>query len=125
MQNDIVSLDNFHPEEVPQDPDAGLCTVTQYPTQAAKLISIDDSSQFSSQSQDLKKENTTRSSKRLRLSASKGVSDQDGQTHTNSATVEIINDDAKENDQGVPDVAAAIEDLLEQTSKVRTRLLRF
>ncbi|XP_056693794.1 uncharacterized protein [Spinacia oleracea] len=118
-KNDIVSLDNFHPEEVPQDPDAGLCTVTQYPTQAAKLISIDDSSQFSSQSQDLKKENTTRSSKRLRLSASKGVSDQDGQTHTNSATVEIINDDAKENDQGVPDVAAAIEDLLEQTSKIQ------
>ncbi|XP_021718189.1 DNA topoisomerase 2-binding protein 1-A-like [Chenopodium quinoa] len=116
--NDIVSLDNFHPEEVPQHPEAGVCTVTQYPTQAATFISMDNSSQFSSQSQDLRKENTIHSSKRLRLSESKRISDQDDKTHINSAAVEIRSN-AKENGQSVPDVAAAIEDLLEQTSKIQ------
>lgn len=118
MQSDIVSLDNFHPEEVPQNPESGLCTVTQYPTQAARLISMDSSSQLSSQSQNLRKEDTVHSNKRWRLLEVKSGSDQEVRKHKTCAAVEI-HDDAKENGHGVPDVAAAIEDLLEQTSKVQ------
>ncbi|XP_057249582.1 uncharacterized protein LOC104893213 isoform X1 [Beta vulgaris subsp. vulgaris] len=117
-KSDIVSLDNFHPEEVPQNPESGLCTVTQYPTQAARLISMDSSSQLSSQSQNLRKEDTVHSNKRWRLLEVKSGSDQEVRKHKTCAAVEI-HDDAKENGHGVPDVAAAIEDLLEQTSKIQ------
>lgn len=117
-KNDIISLDNFLPEEVPLDPESGVCTVTQYPTQAARLISVENQSQFSSQSQDLRRKDTVRSSKRLRLLDTKSVLDQDARTRKDCAAVEI-HDDAKENGHGVSDVAAAIEDLLEQTSKIQ------
>ena len=119
LQNDIVLLDDFHPEQVPQDPESGLCTVTQYPTQASKLISMDDSSQLSSQSQDLRNASSLLSGKRKRLLDLDRQSDQDSQKHKYAVAVET-HDNAKENDHSVPDVAAAIEDLLEQTSKVKS-----
>ncbi|KAL2893989.1 DNA topoisomerase 2-binding protein 1 [Bienertia sinuspersici] len=115
-KNGIVSLDDFHPEEVPQVPESGVCTGTQYPMQAAKLISMENSSQLSSQSQDLRNSNTQQSSKRKRLESGMRP-DQEAQIHKTSVAVEL-HDDTKENGHSVPDVAAAIEDLLEQTSKL-------
>lgn len=36
----IVGLDHFRPKAVTvQDREAGLCTMTQYPTQAAQMVS--------------------------------------------------------------------------------------
>ncbi|KAB2037420.1 hypothetical protein ES319_D03G073300v1 [Gossypium barbadense] len=54
-QNKVVSLDPFCPKEVTaQDQEAGLCTVSQFPTQAAKMIAVDVPSQFTSQPQGLR-----------------------------------------------------------------------
>ncbi|XVF79355.1 hypothetical protein PTKIN_Ptkin14bG0215200 [Pterospermum kingtungense] len=54
-QNKVVSLDPFCPKEVTaQDLEAGLCTVSQFPTQAAQMMSADVPFQFMSQSQDLR-----------------------------------------------------------------------
>ncbi|KAL5719563.1 hypothetical protein ACHQM5_012319 [Ranunculus cassubicifolius] len=69
-QDKIVPLDPFRPKSVTaQDQDAGLCTISQYPTQAARMMSEDAPSQFQSQTQGLKKVSVARktnSSKRAR-----------------------------------------------------------
>ncbi|XP_057532611.1 uncharacterized protein LOC130810527 [Amaranthus tricolor] len=147
---DIVSLSDFHPEE----PESGVCITTQNTTQASRLISMENSSQFSSQCQDLRKTNTfgidtkgnghdvpdvpvsvkhcssqflnrsqdskktfTMQYKRPRLLESMNGSNQDAQVRKISAVE--LQDDAKENGPVVPDVAAAIEDLLEHTSMIQ------
>ncbi|KAG4211517.1 hypothetical protein ERO13_A02G110400v2 [Gossypium hirsutum] len=54
-QNKVISLDPFCPKEVTaQDQEAGLCTVSQFPTQAAQMMSVDVPSQFTSQPQGLR-----------------------------------------------------------------------
>jgi len=89
--------------------------VSQYPTQAE--LSVDNSLQFPSQALDLGKENTQYSSKKLRLSNEEPGFNQNTRTNMGSTAVDICHN-GKENGHIVPDVAAAIEDLLEQTSKV-------
>ncbi|XP_035541604.1 DNA topoisomerase 2-binding protein 1-A [Juglans regia] len=142
-QNEVVALDPFCPKEVTiQDREAGLCTLSQFPTQAVPVISRDGASQFSSQSQNLGntqtqctvsrndsfKELPKQSSvcnKRARLLENddqkslplSGVCLRDPICNKNPAGDNISKDNG-EVSHAVPDVAAAIEDLLEQTSKI-------
>ncbi|XP_075647352.1 uncharacterized protein LOC142618322 isoform X1 [Castanea sativa] len=141
-QNEVVALDSFCPKEVTvQDQEAGLCTTSQFPTQAVRMVSGDSPSCFPSQSQDLRntatqctfsrndsfKEESEQSSvfnKRAKLL------DDDDQKDLPSSKVHLrdpinlnaigdnITKDNGEVSHAVPDVAAAIEDLLEQTSKI-------
>ncbi|KAJ1397083.1 BRCT domain [Sesbania bispinosa] len=141
-QNGVIAIDQFLPKEVTaQDQEAGLCTVSQFPTQAVQMIS-DMPSQFPSQSQNLV--NTTNKnvggemennhatdskvsniySKKARLVDEPGLYDKvpsvNSGTHVYDMNFSKDNmlKDTGEVSHAVPDVAAAIEDLLEQTSKV-------
>lgn len=120
-----------------------MCTVSQFPTQAAQMISEDIPSQFASQSQYL---GNTQSpslggganncgadsklssgySKKARLLGDPGpydkkLSDRNSEVHIYdmNATGDFMLKDVREVSHALPDVAAAIEDLLEQTSKVK------
>ncbi|GAV85925.1 BRCT domain-containing protein/PTCB-BRCT domain-containing protein [Cephalotus follicularis] len=144
-ENDVVSLDPFCPREVTiKDQEAGVCTVSQFPTQAARMISGENTSQFISLSQEQR--NASRndniigsgiesfreeSNQSSLLSKRAKLMEDDGQeavlssgVHLSGPSCEIhSNGDDKLKDNGevshvVPDVAAAIEDLLEQTSKI-------
>ncbi|GMH00932.1 hypothetical protein Nepgr_002771 [Nepenthes gracilis] len=146
VKNEVVPLNPFYPKEVSaQDQEAGLCIVTQYPTPAVRMVhkDRDNSSQFSSQSRDsgtLLTQTTVRrvnsegegtehlnySNKKARLFEHERPmdatfqcpnSDKNFPNNTNS-TGDSIHGNAEEKSAGVLDVAAAIEDLLEQTSKV-------
>ncbi|KAH1149284.1 hypothetical protein GYH30_043727 [Glycine max] len=141
-QNGVVAIDQFLPKEVTaQDRDAGICTVSQFPTQAVQMIS-DMPSQLSSQSQTLR--GTTNKnvscgvdnhetsfkipsnySKKARLVeepclSNKKPSASNSGIHADDKNFSKDNMliDAGEAFHAVPDVAAAIEDLLEQTSKM-------
>ncbi|KAH9757187.1 transcription coactivator [Citrus sinensis] len=146
-QNEVVSLDPFSPKEVTtHDREAGLCTVSQFPMQAVQMSSADEPSQFinplgglqstSPQTMVHKIDDITRSdnlgdeanqtsahNKRARISededhdALPGVHLKDPHRNIN------YNGDSMSKDNGeVPhigsDVAAVIEDLVEQTSKI-------
>ncbi|XP_052296434.1 uncharacterized protein LOC102622944 isoform X2 [Citrus sinensis] len=147
-QNEVVSLDHFSPKEVTtHDREAGLCTVSQFPMQSVQMSSADEPSQFinplgglqssSPQTMVHKIDDITRSdnlrdeanqtsahNKRARISEDEdhdtlpGVHLKDPHRSTN------YNGDSMSKDNGeVPhigsDVAAVIEDLVEQTSKVQ------
>lgn len=129
--------------------EAGMCTMSQYPTQAARMVSTAGASQ--SQSHDLKtidgqsqKDDNRRGSIRKEVkSKSKVMGSKRSKLSTESATessglrvldsvcriISTTENKATEIDLGggggvsksVPDVAAAIEDLLEQTSKVKKK----
>lgn len=137
IQNEIVSLDPFTPKGVTsQDHEAGLCTLSQYPTQAAKMVA----SQFTYQSKGLRNLRTQASTsdsggeyEKLKNDCSKRarILEDDSETgpqisglnHGGSLSrMTSGGDETTEMTLGasdaVPDVAAAIEDLLEQTSKV-------
>ncbi|CAK9160359.1 unnamed protein product [Ilex paraguariensis] len=144
MQNEVVALGSFWPKEsTSQDREGGLCTISQYPTQAVRMISAANVSQFPSQSQDSKDvrsqaigsrreslgDEANCSSifnKRARFwgddctkgSLSSRVNQTDPICGMNSTE-----NNRTENDRvvshAVPDVAAAIEDLLEETSKIQ------
>ncbi|XP_057505159.1 uncharacterized protein LOC130788492 isoform X1 [Actinidia eriantha] len=141
-RNDIVAPGPFVPKEVTsQDREAGFCTMSQYPTQATRMISGDNSSQFPSESNDLRTIRTeaigrshsskkeakvsTFSCKRARLLEddsdkglqSSGLNQSDPIGRTISSGNNILQN-MGEVSHAVPDVAAAIEDLLEQTSKI-------
>lgn len=143
FQNGVIAIDQFLPKEVTtQDQEAGICTVSQYPTQAVRMIS-DMPSQFPSQSQNLRNtanknvgsgvdNNETDSkissiySKKARLVEEPGLynkvpSEVNSGIHVSEMNFskDNIRNDAGEVMHTVPDVAAAIEDLLEQTSKVK------
>lgn len=147
FQNGVVAIDQFLPKEVTaQDRDAGICTVSQFPTQAVQMIS-DMPSQLSSQSQTLR--GTTNKnvscgvdnhetsfkipsnySKKARLVeepclSNKKPSASNSGIHADDKNFSKDNMliDAGEAFHAVPDVAAAIEDLLEQTSKVKADFL--
>ncbi|KAL8110317.1 hypothetical protein AgCh_026155 [Apium graveolens] len=140
-QNKVVAPVSFCPNEVmSEDREAGVCTVSQYPTQAVKMVSGDSSSQLTSQSLDLKclrteltggtsdkaeADHTRRAKKRAK------VSDKDRCNSILPRTKSPINPICEINTKesfptekpvevsfAVPDVAAAIEDLLEETSKI-------
>nr|XP_023887123.1 DNA topoisomerase 2-binding protein 1-A isoform X1 [Quercus suber] len=141
-QNEVVALDSFCPKEVTvQDQEAGLCTTSQFPTQAVRMVSGDSPSCFPSQSQDLR--NTATQCTFSRNDSFKEESEQssvfnkraklledDEQKDLPSSKVHLrdpinlnaigdnITKDNGEVSHAVPDVAAAIEDLLEQTSKI-------
>ncbi|XP_057442668.1 uncharacterized protein LOC130734326 isoform X2 [Lotus japonicus] len=134
-QNRVVAIDQFLPKEVTaQDQEAGVCTVSQFPTQAVRMIS-DMPSQFPSQSQSLGSaasknvfcevgnhgaDYTASSTSSKRARHDKVPSAINSGTHVNDMnnTEENLVKDAGEISHAVPDVASAIEDLLEQTSKI-------
>lgn len=116
--------------------------MSQYPTQAVQMISAGNSSECPSQSQDLRTssgENIGSRNDSLREEASEPsfcnkkarVSEDDGEKGLLSSGVHLripacTTGDRKVKSSGevsqvVPDVASAIEDLLEQTSKVKCR----
>lgn len=146
-QNQVVSMDPFYPKEVTtQDREAGLYTASQFPSQALKIISEENSSQFIGPAESLRVtlsktlgsnngslmgslgEDTRQSNahcKKARLLDddrhrklfSSEVSASDGVCNVSYGS-DSIQKDAAEVAIVVPDVAAAIEDLLEQTSKI-------
>lgn len=143
VQNKVVSLDPFFPKEVTaQDREAGLCTVSQFPTQAVQMMSVDIPSQFMTQSQDLRtqtlggkiesiiggRDEAEQSNVHLKRARCMEEDDQNGLLASVVHLCEpVLNENSTENNkskivgeaaQVLPDVAAAIEDLLEQTSKV-------
>uniref|UniRef100_A0A0E0BG95 BRCT domain-containing protein n=1 Tax=Oryza glumipatula TaxID=40148 RepID=A0A0E0BG95_9ORYZ len=123
-QDRIVPFDQFQPKPpTSQDRDAGLCTVSQYPTQATKTISRFDCSESHTESQLPRSSSKYNSgnasvneepndpgvSKRRRLSEFGKANDTSG----NIGRTEELQDSTP-----VPDVADAIEDLLVQSSKI-------
>ncbi|KAM7518765.1 hypothetical protein LguiB_017727 [Lonicera macranthoides] len=138
-QNAVIGTGPFCPKEVTsQDREAGLCTMSQYPTQAVRMSSGEDASQFPSQSHDPRniqnQVNGTRSdifredakysntcTKRARLLEDVRLKDSiPSAVNSNDRNIfenKIIGNGG-EVFNAVPDVAAAIEDLLEQTSKI-------
>ncbi|XP_068471908.1 uncharacterized protein [Phaseolus vulgaris] len=141
-QNGVVATDRFLPKEVTaQDREAGICTGSQFPTQAAQMIS-DMPSQLSSQSQILrgitnknvgcgvdnheanfKKPSVYSKKARLVeepcLSTKMPFASNSGiHAYEKNFSEDNMIIDAGEVCPTVPDVASAIEDLLEQTSKM-------
>ncbi|KAL5204766.1 hypothetical protein ABZP36_009637 [Zizania latifolia] len=123
-QDTIVPFDQFQPKPpTSQDRDAGLCTVSQYPTQASKTISRFDCSEPLSESQlpSSSKHNAGNAyvneepidlgvSKRRRLSQFGSANNRPGNTGRT---------EKHQDSTSVPDVADAIEDLLVQSSKIQ------
>ncbi|XP_061372178.1 uncharacterized protein LOC133314681 isoform X2 [Gastrolobium bilobum] len=141
-QNGVVAIDRFLPKEVTaQDQEAGICTVSQNPTQAVRMIS-DMPSQLPSQTQNLRNmanknigsgvdnhgtdsKITSIYSKKARPVEEPGLHEKVPSAVNSGIHVHDMNfsennmlKDAGEVSHVVPDVAAAIEDLLEQTSKM-------
>uniref|UniRef100_A0A804JKA6 BRCT domain-containing protein n=1 Tax=Musa acuminata subsp. malaccensis TaxID=214687 RepID=A0A804JKA6_MUSAM len=122
LENMMVAVDPFRPKPVTtEDGEAGICTVSQYPTQAACMIYGCVPSQLPSEFQELNV-NTTRKTghcqeeyvsalgKRSRLSECDSNGDASKKT---KVPEDQVGPDA------VPDVADAIEDLLAQSSKIQ------
>lgn len=123
-----------------EDREAGLCTTSQYPTQDVRMISVGNPSQCPSQSQDrsfsppeaigcrnysIREEAKESSCCNKKARVLEDV-DQSGllSSGINLGIPAYTTGDNKANTFGevsqvVPDVASAIEDLLEQTSKVK------
>lgn len=139
FQSKIVSLDLYRPKEVTaQDREAGLYTVSQFPTQAVQTIASESQSQFPIHSAILRDQSarTNGSSmgevEQLSLSNKKPkFLDEAKQKRPPFVGNSLAHFDCNVNStrettskssvgaSHVPDVAAAIEDLLEQTSKVK------
>lgn len=141
-QNKIVSADPFYPKEVTsEDREAGACTVSQFPTQAFGMISGDTTSQPQTQPQELvnvrteafagrntakeEKKYPSRWNKKARLfvveepKCSLSCSPKESNAFCGASPPEKnLTGSTNEGSSAVPDVAAAIEDLLEQTSKI-------
>ncbi|KAI3448827.1 hypothetical protein Pfo_005492 [Paulownia fortunei] len=144
MQNKVVDLKRFSPKELTsQDRQAGLYSVSQYPTQSVRMTAGDDASQHPSQLQDLRNMQTVASmgcmardeenysstgSKRARFLGTDTIkyplscdSTIDNSVNMKNPTENNVTENTREVSSVVPDVAAAIEDLLEQTSKIQDR----
>ncbi|XP_006345369.1 DNA topoisomerase 2-binding protein 1 [Solanum tuberosum] len=138
-QNKIVSADPFYPKEVTsEDREAGACTVSQFPTQAFGMISGDTASQplqelvnvrteaFAGRSTAKEeKKYSSRWNKKARLlvveepKCSLPCSPKESNAFCGASPPEKnLTGSTNEGSSAVPDVAAAIEDLLEQTSKI-------
>ncbi|KAF3447039.1 hypothetical protein FNV43_RR12219 [Rhamnella rubrinervis] len=143
-QNRVVPLDLFSPREVSaQDQEAGLCTTSQFPTQAVRMISRDNSSQFPSLLEEMRNTQTEifgsrndslgEEAKQLsffnkRARTLENVGEKVLLSSEINLSIPILNKNSTEDNMVkdtadvshvVPDVAAAIEDLLEQTSKIQ------
>ncbi|KAJ4965475.1 hypothetical protein NE237_017324 [Protea cynaroides] len=147
MQDKILGLDQFRPKEVTaQDREGGLCTMTQYPTQAARMISGGVSLELPSQSQVMTKiathlvgsrserfksfseeeKHSSLSIKKARLVNDNSQTDVfSAEAHQDASVCKIesmrnrVSEDNGEVFHAAPDVAAAIEDLLAQTCKIQ------
>ncbi|GMJ15184.1 meiosis defective 1 [Hibiscus trionum] len=138
-QNKVISLDPFCPKEVTaQDREAALCTVSQFSTQATQLMSVGGTSQFMSQSQGLRTQDLCVKNGCIIGGRNDGSRDEVKQSNGHPKRARHLEDDdqnasgalkesstekdklkiAGEAAQVLPDVATAIEDLLEQTSKI-------
>ncbi|KAI8531380.1 hypothetical protein RHMOL_Rhmol11G0131900 [Rhododendron molle] len=143
-QDAIVAPGPFVPREVTsQDREAGLCTMSQYPTQATRMVTGDTPSQFPSQFQDLRNIQAQASGrsgssteeanvpsfhcKRARLlhdDRNKGlISSTSNHSDPTSSTGNNLLQKTEEASNALPDVASAIEDLLEETSKFQSLIL--
>ncbi|KAK9050118.1 hypothetical protein SSX86_030912, partial [Deinandra increscens subsp. villosa] len=144
-QNKIVASSQFLPREATtSDREAGMCTMSQYPTQAARMISATAESQLPSQSQEPKTNDawiddsssirkevkySAACNKKPRLSedgSMKGllssVSTPTNPICKNISTENTVTENGGEVSKSVPDVASAIEDLLMQTSKIHDQM---
>ncbi|KAL0927052.1 hypothetical protein M5K25_001206 [Dendrobium thyrsiflorum] len=114
-QDKLVPPDSFRPRPVTsQDKEAGLCTVSQHPTQAVRMISFPSQSQ--SQPQGLMQNSrmnagSSSDGKRLKLSELDG--------NTLASKRKKVKEIHGENRKTGPDVAEAIEDLLAQSDKIQ------
>lgn len=153
-QNEVVSLDPFSPKEVTaHDREAGLCIVSQFPTQALQMASANEPSQFISPLDGLRSTSPQAMVHKIDdVTRSDSLRDEANQTRAHSKRARILEDeghdalpgvhlkdphcnmnyngDSISKDNGeVPhigsDVAAVIEDLVEQTSKVNKDPLSF
>lgn len=148
FQNGVIDIDRFLPKAVTaQDQEAGICTVSQFPTQAVQMIS-EMPSQFPSQSQNSRNTandhvgsgvgNHETESKILIPGKKARLMEEPGLCNKVPAAVNTgihvfgsnFSEDNMLKDVGevrhaVPDVAAAIEDLLEQTSKVKMLICKW
>ncbi|XVF36981.1 hypothetical protein REPUB_Repub19eG0105700 [Reevesia pubescens] len=151
-QNKVVSLDPFGPKEATaQDREAGLCTVSQFPTQAVQMMTVDIPSQFMSQSLDLRtqalgvkngsiiggrNDGSRDEAKQSNVHLKRARHLEDDQNGLPASVVHlcepVLNENSTENNNSkiageaapvLPDVATAIEDLLEQTSKIHDQKL--
>ncbi|XP_051124524.1 uncharacterized protein LOC127246914 isoform X2 [Andrographis paniculata] len=141
-QNKVVDSQGFHPKEpTPQDQEAGLHFVSQFTTQSATATSADNASQNPSLFQGLgnmqtvasmgcvtrdDNSNVSSGSKRKRLSGTENVKHPLPCVYAaeislnKSPSEKSFSDNGRETSMA-PDVAAAIEDLLEQTRKIQDR----
>ncbi|KAM3358278.1 DNA topoisomerase 2-binding protein 1 isoform X1 [Capsicum galapagoense] len=141
-QNKVVSADPFYPKEVTsEDREAGACTVSQFPTQAFRMISGDTASQPQTLAQELINVRTeafagrstakiemkysSKLNKKARLlvveepNCSLSCSPKENNAFCGANPPEKnLTGSTNVGSSIVPDVAAAIEDLLEQTSKI-------
>ncbi|XP_042461718.1 DNA topoisomerase 2-binding protein 1-like isoform X3 [Zingiber officinale] len=123
FQDMIISLDPFRPKPVSdEDLEAGLCTLSQYPTQSQTAQISGIPSQLVSESLESKKNTTKRAGlcekdvgicrKSLRLSECR--------TNTDAAKKNRIPENSLiSNDKTVPDFADAIEYLLAQSPNIQ------
>ncbi|KAC9819675.1 hypothetical protein E3N88_45223 [Mikania micrantha] len=140
-QNKIVASSQFLPKEATMsDREAGMYTMTQYPTKVARTIAAVGKSQLTSQPQipiinddqiddnsNVRKEvkNSVVQSKKPRLSEDGSMrgrrssgSIPPNPIFKNITTENPVTKNGEEVPKSAPDVASAIEDLLEQTSKI-------
>ncbi|PIN17298.1 hypothetical protein CDL12_10034 [Handroanthus impetiginosus] len=130
LQNTVVDLKGFHPKELTsQDREAGLYSVSQYPSQYVKMTSVDVQTVTSSGCIERDEENySNRGSKKAKLLGNDNInyplsyaSTNDNFVDRKNPTENTVTENTREVSSVVPDVAAAIEDLLEQTSKIQDR----
>lgn len=137
-QSKLVSLDLYRPKEVTaQDREAGLCTVSQFPTQAGQMIAGEGESQFPTHSAILRDQSAGTNSSSMGeveqisfTNKKRKFLDEPIQKRPIFVGNSLTHFDCNLNStrettskssvvtSHVPDVAAAIEDLLEQTSKI-------
>lgn len=145
-QNEVVAVDQFRPKEITsQDEEAGFCTESQFPTQDVQMMSGENASQFITQPQGLRNSSAQIGGSLINsfmeeaqqsidiCKKAKICKDNDqksllsSRVHLSDSTLNMNStegDNANgESSHDIPDVAAAIEDLLEQTSKVKTPVI--
>ncbi|XP_016899871.2 uncharacterized protein LOC103487611 isoform X2 [Cucumis melo] len=138
-QSKIVSLDLYRPKEVTaQDRAAGLCTVSQFPTQAAPMIANESISQFpihstiprdqsaGTNSSSIEAVEQISSTKKKRKFFDEAIQkrplflgNSSTQSDCNLNSTKQTTSKSSVVTTHVPDVASAIEDLLEQTTKIQ------
>lgn len=129
IQNKVVDVKGLFPKELTsQDRQQGSYFMSQYPAPSDRVTSVDDVSQCPSQLQDLRNVHTTdslvmerdediysSSNKRARLLRNDSIK------HSScDATIDnfVNRTNHEENNVSENNIAAVIEDLLEQTNKV-------